>query len=440
MKKAWAGSLIIKLISGAILALIVLFFILMLVYAVKNSACFKDLQTQKDLATRKDTELRRYRAEYEDLNSKLDSEKRKNSVLQFDVTSLQRQVKDLNVKIEDKSKEISNLTSERKQLQDKIQGLDREINHLHEDIRNKDQEISHLHEEVSKKDTEIATLKKHISSYEWGLIGSGVAHVGMLVDDIIAHVGLNEQRKRLEVLDSENRDLKGKVHNANTTIELLGKEIESLKQDVDEVNKLRQKCQSELAHERQLYEDCMHEQKRLHKQNEIIPVLALEQAKAQMVMHEANYSAVTNLLYNGSESGYDKNTFINRVGDKKPTVVIYKTTTGYVFGGSLNIAWGQTGGFQSDPKAFTFSATNNKVCPIRDPTRAVNFNFDNFMEFGDKDFAIDKNSGKRPQGSGEADRVYKCNAQDIHSFYGESQYFTISDLLVYEIKLTKHNP
>ena len=439
VKKAWFGSLIIKIISGVILALIVLFFILMLVYVKKNTACATDLQTQKSLIVGKDSEIRRYKSDVEDLNSKLESERRKSSQLQADVKKLETQVKDLNAKVEEKDKEIVSLKADKQKLQEEKEGLEREITKLQEEIRAKDSEISNLHGEVSKRDAEIAKLKKEITNYQWIVGGSGVAHVGQIIDEIVTHIGLSTQTQKAETLDSENRDLKGKLQNANSTIELLNKEMERLKQDIEEVNKLRQQCQSELAHERQLYEDCVHEQTKLHQQIAIIPSLALEQAKLQLLMQETNYTVTATPIFNGTDLGYDRNTFFNRVGEKKPTVSIYKSNTGYVFGGALNIAWPQTSGFHIDPKAFTFSTTNNRICPIRESQkeRAININPDNFMEFGDHEFFVDKSAGKHPQCTAEADRTYSCGARDPHSFYGDGQYFTINELVVYEVKLQK---
>jgi len=439
VKKAWAGSLIIKIMSGVIFALIVLFFILMLVYVSKNGTCNKDLQSQKSLVTSKDSEIRRYKSENEDLSSKLDSERRKSSQLQGEVTKLQTQIKELNAKIEEKDKEIVSLKADKQKLQEEKEGLEREITKLQDEIKTKDSEISNLHGEVSKRDAEIAKIKKEIITYQWILGGSGVAHVGQIIDEIVTHIGLSTQTQKAESLDSENRDLKGKLQNANSTIELLNKEMERLKQDIEEVNKLRQQCQSELAHERQLYEDCMHEQTKLHQQIAIIPSLALEQAKLQFLMQETNYTITATPIYNGTDLGYDRDSFFSRVGDKKPTVSIYKSNTGYVFGGALNIVWPKTSGFYADAKAFTFSTTNNRICPIRESQkeRAININMDKFMEFGDHEFTVEKSAGKHPQGDAEADRTYSCGARDPHSFYADSQYFTISELVVYEVKLQK---
>ena len=224
------------------------------------------------------------------------------------------------------------------------------------------------------------------------------------------------------------------MQNAHNKIKTLEAQTESLKQDVIKANELRQQCQSDLAHEREMYEECKRDQEKLHRQIAIIPNLALEQAKLQILLQEDKKTMASSLIYNSTEHGFHKTELINRVGQRKPTVVIVKTSSGYVFGGSINIAWASSGGLQTDPAAFTFSTTNSKICKIKDPNKAVYFNDDYFMEFGDPEFWIEKTDSKHARGNAQSDRAFNCEAKDPQTFYNDGIELTVQELLIYHVE------
>lgn len=123
--------------------------------------------------------------------------------------------------------------------------------------------------------------------------------------------------------------------------------------------------------------------------------------------------------------------------DNKPSVIVVRTTSGYIFGGGISIQWEKSSGEKKDPSAFTFSTTHHKVCKVKKDSTAVNFVTDNFMEFGATEFKFDKSDQKITQGTAAADHNFDCGAENKHTFYNNGEFMTINDLFAYHVTLTK---
>eukprot|EP01022_Parablepharisma_sp_SALTPOND_P028394 TRINITY_DN708_c0_g1_i1.p3 TRINITY_DN708_c0_g1~~TRINITY_DN708_c0_g1_i1.p3 ORF type:complete len:507 (+),score=64.66 TRINITY_DN708_c0_g1_i1:8298-9818(+) len=436
--KTWKSSLFLKIISGVVVLVVILFIVFMsttIAFSSEKGSCKSDLESEKSKVDSCQKKVDSLNGRVNELNEQLESEKKKTRTLESEVTQLKKKQEDLEKTIKDKDSEIASLNSKNKELTGKVASLETQVRNLQNEVQQKNSEIDHWKQEVHTRDEEIAKVKNQLKYFQWGAVGSGVVHVGVIIDDIAAHSSAGTQRRKAEELENKNRDLQGQINNANNKIKELDKENERLKEEVNHVNELRQHCQQDLAHERELYEECMRGQEKLRRQIDIIPKLALDQAQLQILMQETQKTMAYSLIYNSTLHGFHKEEFINRVKGCRPTVVIIRTTSGYVFGGSTNITWESSGGVQTDPAAFTFSSTNHHICKIKEPKRAVYFNDEYFIEFGDPEFWVEKTDNKVARGNAESDRVYNCGANDRQNFYNDGVELTVQELLVYEVKI-----
>jgi len=437
VKGAWSSSLYMKIISVGILVLFLLFFILMIAFSVSSKNCEGDLsKANKDKAALNST-IKNLKSENDDLKTQIDGEKKKNTQLQTEINGLKKQVDELNKKIGEKDSEITSLKNKQKELENTIESLTNENNRLRQDISNKDAEISQLKNEITTRDHKIGNLTKEYNTCFYVGLGLGATNLGVIIDDIVSHVSISGKNTEIATLTNENLDLKGKIHNLDTKITELGKQLNASKEEIDHVNQLRQQCQAELAQERTLLEDCIHEKSKLAKQIEVIPALAVDSAKLQLLMEEANYTVTDYLEYRGSEAGYHKADFLKTMRGKRPNVIVLKTSTGFVFGGCSNVTWDTTNNYMVDPLAFTFSTSNHKICPIKDPNRAILPEDGTLFQFGAGEIKLDTSDSKHPTGTATADKTYDCRAPDPHNFYTDGEYFTISEVLAYSIDIKK---
>ena len=77
------------------------------------------------------------------------------------------------------------------------------------------------------------------------------------------------------------------------------------------------------------------------------------------------------LLLDSNIDGYSCNTFIQKVQNKYPTLVIIKTTKGRKYGGYTTQCW--KSGETCDNDAFVFSFVTNKKYEIVEPQHAIGF-------------------------------------------------------------------
>ena len=438
MKKTWKSSLLLKIVSGVVLLmaiLVIVFLSTTVSFSSSKSECDNNLKNEKSKSTKCEDDKKGLNNQISDLRQKLDDEKKISNRMQGEIKVLQDKQKELESTIKDKDQQINSLTSKNDELTHRVDSLDAEVRRLQNDVHNKNNEIDQLKKEVQSRDVQIQHYNQTMKYYQWGALGSGAVHVGTIIDEISTHSALSTSKQKVAVLETENTNLKGHVNNLSNKVKELEAESDRLKQEIIHVNDLRQQCQQDLAHERELYEDCKRQEVKLHSQIAIIPGLALEQAKLQLLLSATKKTIVTSLMYNSTEHGFNKGEFINRIGARKPTVVIVKTTSGYVFGGSISIAWASSGGLQTDEGAFTFSTTNNHVCKVKSPNRAVYFNDDYFMEFGDPEFWIEKTDSKRARGNAESDHVFGCDAKDKQNFYADGVELTVQELAVHHVEI-----
>lgn len=76
------------------------------------------------------------------------------------------------------------------------------------------------------------------------------------------------------------------------------------------------------------------------------------------------------LIYKGSRDGFSASTFHQKCDNKGSTIVIIKSTNGYLFGGLAHPSWNSTCSYLPDPsnRSFIFTLTNpNNIPPTKYP-------------------------------------------------------------------------
>ncbi len=227
-------------------------------------------------------------------------------------------------------------------------------------------------------------------------------------------------------LQTQVADLKMQVYKLTTEVNSLMAANAKLTEDL-------KSCTNELQYTRSKLVECAANESTLRDQIKVIPQLALEQAKLQLLMQETGYGVSARLVYNASYHGFDTEEMINEVGQLTPTVAIVTTDQGYVFGGSISIPWAISGGMQKDAKAFTFSSSKVHVCPVRAAENAVYFGAEALLRFGDVEFMINRSTLRSSTGKAESDKSYNCNAQDPRRFYSNGTDFRVSNVYVYHV-------
>ena len=73
------------------------------------------------------------------------------------------------------------------------------------------------------------------------------------------------------------------------------------------------------------------------------------------------------LLYRGTRDGKSCNDFHNKCDNKGPTICLYKSEKGYIFGGYSPISWKSSGNWQELNDSFIFTLTNIYDKPTKFP-------------------------------------------------------------------------
>ena len=144
------------------------------------------------------------------------------------------------------------------------------------------------------------------------------------------------------------------------------------------------------------------------------------------------------LLFDTKRDGDYSSTFHDKCDGKSPTLVVIKSSIGYIFGGYVTAAWNSNNNNAINaPNSFLFSlnqkqkyydSQNNPIIygGLRD-----NQNGSIMLRIGCCDLQIKHNCTAHSQNSTNCDR-FSVPSKNILN--GGNQYFTISNLEVYEIK------
>lgn len=140
------------------------------------------------------------------------------------------------------------------------------------------------------------------------------------------------------------------------------------------------------------------------------------------------------LLYRGSRDGFSAASFHSQCNNKGPTLVLIKSTEGFLFGGYAPISWTSRGDYAPDNKTFIFTLLNPHNI---EPTKFANSDF----------YSIYDHSSQGPIfGRGHDIHVFDncnsccCSCYFPHSFsdttgIGQNIFVNSSQFLVAEIEI-----
>lgn len=445
LKNAWGASLIIKIVACAIGGLFLLFFILMIVFAAKSTCTsYKDTLTQRDktISTMNKT-ISTQSAQLAECTSSLGSCQQRETVCDGNLKTCTSDKKTLEEKVAQLTKEKEACTSDLTKCHDDVTTLQNKVRELEGKVGKKDEEIKNLNTEIHNLNTTLQNTKSELTKYQYGVIGGAVAVVGETIAIIVQwsrYSSLEQEKTKYENL---YRDINGTVQNLKDRLKEKEAELEKAAESLRECLESKRQLGELLAAEREITKKLREEIDQLHWQIEPVPKLALDQAKLMLLQEEAKLEISHELVYNATDVGFDKATFLAKISAKRPLVFVARTESGYVFGGGMNISWPNgDNAYGEDPAAYTFSTTRDKICKIKpsDVKTAVYNTRDNFVQFGVGEFIIGKGETKHATGEATADKSYDCGASEgegKHQWYNNGQYFTLRDFAVYQVFIKK---
>ncbi len=143
-----------------------------------------------------------------------------------------------------------------------------------------------------------------------------------------------------------------------------------------------------------------------------------------------------NLLYRKSENDISYDTFHRLCDNQGPTLVLFKTSEGYIFGGYTPLNWDKYSGWKKDSKTFTFSLTNKKVFRKKNEnTKSIYCGTEVGPWFP---FIGPRDSGKYNMSQGEfcyynEDDNYFNNFEEIIPNEKKDKFFDLDEVEVYKI-------
>ena len=145
------------------------------------------------------------------------------------------------------------------------------------------------------------------------------------------------------------------------------------------------------------------------------------------------------LLFDTKRDGDYSSTFHDKCDGKSPTLVVIKSSIGYIFGGYVTAAWNGNNNNQINaPNSFIFSMNQKQKYYASSENNSIiyggerdNQNDSTMLKIGCCDLKIKHNCTANAQNSTNCD---KFSVPSKNILNGGNQYFIVSNLEVYEIK------
>eukprot|EP00979_Chaetoceros_neogracilis_P012632 scaffold3389_cov188-Chaetoceros_neogracile.AAC.7 len=145
------------------------------------------------------------------------------------------------------------------------------------------------------------------------------------------------------------------------------------------------------------------------------------------------------LLYRASRDGWAATDFHRLCDGKGATIVVVKSSAGYIFGGYTDVAWGTNDWYQSSSVSFLYSLKDHAgIGPVKMPIRsdrkgeAVYHTLGHGPAFGGSDFHISSNANKNSPSQNYIGNTYELPANCANgNFLTGSSQFTVSEYEVF---------
>jgi len=178
------------------------------------------------------------------------------------------------------------------------------------------------------------------------------------------------------------------------------------------------------------------------KKNKIIDSLIISnhsEQKQLLSLCEFSLNQKFNLIYRASQDGFEASSFHSKCDNKLNTLIIIKSTNGYVFGGYTEQTWNCIGIYKADPNSFIFSLINKTNKPIKmkniTAERAIGCAESYGPVFGIDLMIADKSNTNTASssdlGSSYIHPDYTKGSNEAKSFLAGSMNFQVSEIEVY---------
>ena len=153
---------------------------------------------------------------------------------------------------------------------------------------------------------------------------------------------------------------------------------------------------------------------------------------------ESNNNKINNitLIYRAKEDGDTIEKFHSKCDNKSNTLMIIKTTKGYIFGGFTKSGWKNVKGEDIyDDKALCFSLNLKRIYNIKNPKKALHCqSVDGRPSFGSDNYAFLIGNNFLSNNINRAERIvdYKGEKKE-REINGGNEYFKIEEMEVFQI-------
>lgn len=442
LRKAWAGSTFVKILSLFIIAIILLFIvfaILMVIYAAGKSICNSDLETQKNRHATCEESVHRLEANKSDFKRRVSDVNNDIDILNTDIAKLNANIETGKKKKADKQEELKKKKEEKESLLNKEKNLQGEINTLNGQKTQKDTELTKQQEESKKLLQDLKNKKQTQQYYLFGGAGELAIDVASISFTGYYRWKLNAVEDDADSAELKNKELKGSLENMKSRIAHTGQDIKRIQGQIYETERHIEACNSSLKIEGQRLGTCINEEAQLHENAKVLIELGLDQAVAFLLNNRTNHTIEATLEYNSTLHGFHSDIFHDIVKGMHPMILVMQTLGGYTFGVFTNVSYDREDkSYKEDPGAFTFSTTRHHYCPIRTKDgKAIVFTED-LLNIGDGEIIIHSSDSTESDGVVNAGKTFNCGSIDAHKFYAEDGHFTVIEVVAYRLIISHH--
>ena len=146
-----------------------------------------------------------------------------------------------------------------------------------------------------------------------------------------------------------------------------------------------------------------------------------------------NKKIIYTQIYKATKDGGTGKDFHKFCDNKKPTLTLFESTNGYIFGGYISISWEGPLNWTykgNDDNAFIFSVNNQMKFPIQDKSKVIYNQRDYGPDFGNNDIYLDNSNFLNNDSQCNNYNQYKAPPEKIA---GGSK-FRIKELEVYLVE------
>ena len=292
------------------------------------------------------------------------------------------------------------------------------INIIQNEFTPKEYEVLLSLEQLNKINKFFTNFEKISEIIDW-LINS--------IEKKVSNINFNDGKCFIQIINPINQkqfeltlNLKAKDLNARIT------DLESI--IIKQNNKIKE-LEDKIKEYEPMFEEYKNKEKKISMLFNKSDILDSEE-KILLLKWLPNKPKKTTLLLNSKIDGDSCKTFIQKVQNKCPTLVIIETIKGRKFGGYTTQIWKK--GETSDNDAFVFSLVTNKKYEIVEPQHAIGFD-NNYWLFGWNNNAIVvKDHCKTRNDNYVCNKTYKI--EEKYELNGGEEYFIVSNFEVYFIE------